>query len=68
MEVSAFNTPRDPAWRWRIVNYAGDVIAESGQGFASIHSALLQGKDRLAAMNHDQSQAVGRLNGRRHSR
>jgi len=29
MHVAAFNSPKDSAWRWRIVNYAGDTIAES---------------------------------------
>ena len=29
MQVVAFSTPTDPSWRWRIVNYAGEVIAES---------------------------------------
>ena len=65
MQVTAFNTPQDPAWRWRIVNYAGEVIAESEQGFASIHAALVDGAQQLAAMNVvDQSQAVKSLNWR----
>jgi hypothetical protein len=58
MQVTAFNTPQDPSWRWRIVNYAGEVIAESKKGFASIHDALVHGKEQLATMNVDQSQAV----------
>jgi len=51
MNVAAFNTPRDPAWRWRIVNYAGETIAESRDGFPSIGAALAQGAEKLAAMN-----------------
>ena len=51
MNVAAFNTPRDPAWRWRIVNYAGETIAESHDGFPSIGAALAQGAQKLAAMN-----------------
>ena len=58
MQITAFNTPQDPAWRWRIVNYAGEVIAESNQGFASIHHALVRGKERLATMDADQVPAV----------
>jgi hypothetical protein len=50
MHVAAFNTPRDPAWRWRIVNYAGDTIAESPDRFPSIGTALAQGARKLAAM------------------
>ncbi len=51
MNVAAFNTPEDSAWRWRIVNYAGDTIAESPDGFPSIAEALAHGARRLAAMN-----------------
>jgi hypothetical protein len=51
MQVTAFNTSKDAAWRWRIVNYAGDTIAESSDRFASIGAALAQGTQTLAAMN-----------------
>jgi hypothetical protein len=51
MHVAAFNTPKDPAWRWRIVNYAGDTIAESPDRFPSIGAALAQGTRKLAGMN-----------------
>ena len=51
MQVTAFNTSRDAPWRWRIVNYAGDTIAESSDRFASISAALAQGTHALAAMN-----------------
>ena len=64
MQVTAFNTPQDPSWRWRIVNYAGEVVAESREGFASIRDALVHGKERLAAMDADQSQAAKPLNWR----
>ena len=47
VQVTAFNTPQDPSWRWRIVNYAGEVIAESEEGFASIHAALAPGTEHL---------------------
>jgi hypothetical protein len=51
MQVTAFNTSKDAAWRWRIVNYAGDTIAESSDRFASIAAALARGTETLAAMN-----------------
>jgi hypothetical protein len=51
MQVAAFSTPKDRAWRWRIVNYAGDTIAESPDRFPSIGAALEQGARKLAAMN-----------------
>ena len=69
MQITAFNTPQDASWRWRIVNYAGDVVAESSQGFASIHHALVHGKERLATMDADQVHAVKPLSWRiRHPR
>ena len=50
MQVSAFNTPKDPAWRWRIVSLAGEMIAESTEDFPTIAAAMAKGKERLAAM------------------
>ena len=61
MNVAAFNTPQDPAWRWRIVNYAGETVAESFDRFTSIGAALAQGARKLAAMNVvDRSQPINR--------
>jgi hypothetical protein len=51
MQVTAFNTPKDPSWRWRIVNYAGEMIEESHEHFPSIVAAVTQGTKRLTAMN-----------------
>jgi hypothetical protein len=51
MQVTAFNTSKNDDWRWRIVNYAGDTIAESRERFPSISAAVAQGEKRLAAMN-----------------
>ncbi len=64
MQITAFNTPQDPSWRWRIVNYAGEVVAESPRGFASIHAALAHGKPQLAKMDVDESVAVKPVNWR----
>jgi hypothetical protein len=59
MHVTAFNTPKDTGWRWRIVNTAGDTIAESQEGFPSIAAAVAQGVKTLTAMNVvDTSQPV----------
>jgi hypothetical protein len=51
MQVSAFNTPSRPDWRWRITSYAGDVVAESPDVFSSISAALSAGKTRLGEMD-----------------
>jgi len=51
MQVTAFNTPKDPRWRWRIVNLAREMIAESTERFRSIQVAITKGKERLETMN-----------------
>jgi hypothetical protein len=51
MDVTAFNTPDDPSWRWRIVNYAGETVAESHEGFPTIGAAVRQGAKRMTEMN-----------------
>lgn len=51
MQVTAFATPRHPDWRWRIVNYAGDIVEESSATFPTIHAAVTEGSRRLRAMD-----------------
>jgi hypothetical protein len=51
MQVVAFKTRTELAWRWRIVNYAGETIAESREEFATIGAAVATGARRLVAMN-----------------
>ena len=52
MQVVAISTPRDETgWRWRIVNYAGEVVAESRETFPTIASAIEQGSKRLRQMD-----------------
>src|SRR2546425_12733835 len=51
MQVVAFSTPTNPHWRWRIVNYAGEVVEESHEIFPTIASAVAQGTKRLVQMN-----------------
>jgi hypothetical protein len=48
MQVVAVSTPQEDAgWRWRIVNYAGEVVEESVECFPTIASAIEQGSKRL---------------------
>jgi hypothetical protein len=59
MHVAAFKGLKDPSWRWRIVNNAGDMISESREWFPTIGAAVAQGKRKLAAMKVvDDSQPV----------
>lgn len=51
MQVAAFAKAHDRGWRWRIVNYAGEVIEESSDVFASIAAAVAQGSARLVTLN-----------------
>ena len=51
MQVLAFSTPQDPMWRWRIINYAGELLEESRETFQTIARAVEAGSKRLKAMN-----------------
>jgi hypothetical protein len=51
MQVTAFSTPARPDWRWRIVNYAGEIIAESREEFPTIAAAIARGTARLTRMH-----------------
>jgi hypothetical protein len=51
VQVVAISTPTIPSWRWRIVTYAGDTLAESQETFPTIVSAVAEGTRRLIAMN-----------------
>jgi hypothetical protein len=51
MQVLAFSTPLDPLWRWRIINFAGELVEESRETFPTIASALEQGSKRLRLMD-----------------
>ena len=51
MNVVAFSTPRRPGWRWRIVNYEGEVVEESETTFPSIGSAVAEGALHLERRN-----------------
>jgi hypothetical protein len=47
MQVVAVATPARPDWRWRIINYAGEIVEESSLAFPSIAAAVAMGTQRL---------------------
>ena len=47
MQVIAFSNPTTPDWRWRIVNYAGEMVEESRETYPSIALAVADGNRRL---------------------
>jgi hypothetical protein len=51
MQVLAFSTTSSGAWRWRIVNYGGEMIEESREQYPTIAEAVSQGAGRLTEMN-----------------
>jgi hypothetical protein len=51
MQVTAISNPRHPLWRWRITDYAGELIEESRDGFATIAAAVAAGTKRMVRMN-----------------
>ena len=53
MQVTAFSTPGRPEWRWRVVNYAGEIIEESSTSFPTIAAAVARGTERLGQMEAD---------------
>ena len=56
MQVAAFSKPGHPDWRWRIVNYAGETVEESGRTFQTIALAVADGTKRLREIGEDHSQ------------
>jgi hypothetical protein len=53
MYVTAFSSPRQPKWRWRITDSNGAVIEESEQTFDTVTVAVASGTERLAHVNGD---------------
>lgn len=47
MNIVAVSTPTSSGWRWRIVDYAGQVVEESHARFASIAIAIAEGTAHL---------------------
>jgi hypothetical protein len=69
VQVTAFSTPAEPNWRWRIVNYAGEVIEESRDVFPTISAAVATGTKRLVELNvPDRSEPVRRWRSTSHLR
>ena len=56
MQVTAFSTPTSPEWRWRICNYAGEMVEELtrerpvgvGGGGADVGEGAFQGVEGFA--------------------
>jgi hypothetical protein len=53
VNVLAYSTPGSPDWRWRIVDYAGETVAESSRTFTTIADAVTAGREHLSRMNPD---------------
>ena len=51
MQVTAFSTPEQPNWRWRISKYSGEVVEESREVFQTIAVALDAGRTRLGELD-----------------
>jgi hypothetical protein len=51
VQVAAFSVPDRPGWRWRLVNYSGEMVEESRETFPTIGTAVAEGKERLAQMD-----------------
>jgi hypothetical protein len=65
MHVTAFSSPREPRWRWRITDINGEVIEESQNRFDIISAAVTAGAERLVSIN-DPSLMRPRPGGTRH--
>ena len=48
MQVMAHWTPARPDWRWRIVNYAGELVEESHGTFPTIATAIAAASPAIA--------------------
>jgi hypothetical protein len=51
MQVIAIATPTRPDWRWRIVDYSGEMVEESSDAFPTIAAAVGAGAERLQKMD-----------------
>jgi hypothetical protein len=47
MTVVAFAVPGQPGWRWRIVDYNGQMVDESDAVFETMQLALVAGGEHL---------------------
>jgi hypothetical protein len=51
MTVVAFSTSAAADWRWRIVDYAGETMAESAESFGTIAAAVTAGERHLGSLD-----------------
>jgi hypothetical protein len=51
MTVVAFSSSAALHWRWRIVDYSGETIAESDETFGTIAAAVAAGQRHLGSLN-----------------
>jgi hypothetical protein len=51
MQVMAFSTHSNPQWRWRIVNFDGEMVEESRQAFPTISVAIAEGANRMRELS-----------------
>jgi hypothetical protein len=61
VQVVAFATPGTPDWRWRIVNYVGEMVEESYRTFPTIAAAVAAGAQRRQEMDAADIPGPGRL-------
>lgn len=55
MQVGAVLAGHEQSWHWRIVNYAGETVAESRRTFPTIAQAVEEGSKRLKKLDVDRS-------------
>jgi hypothetical protein len=60
MDVVAISTPASSGWRWRIIDYSGEMVEESNTTFASIASATADGMERIRARDDAESASATR--------
>jgi len=51
VQVTAFSTPANRSWSWRIVNNGGETVAESHERFPTIAKAVARRTRHLMEMN-----------------
>jgi hypothetical protein len=51
VHVVAVSARLSPDWRWRIVNYGGEMVEESRRAFPTIAAAVAHGTQRLREMD-----------------
>jgi hypothetical protein len=60
MNVFAFSTARAAEWRWRIVDFQGEMLEESSARFPTMAEALAAGTEQLQIRRDRDRQAPAR--------